>query len=85
MKGDEREVISLYAIPVIQRGDRVSDLVGDGLDPPVSPCGMLTFLEDSGPYCLLSQHIYYWTFSAYSILKHQPQLKTEEYIEGFRY
>lgn len=45
MRGEEREVISLYAIPDIQRGDRVSDLVGEGLDQSVSPCGMLTFLE----------------------------------------
>lgn len=31
----ERAVISICAIPDIQRGDRVSDLVGEGLDPPV--------------------------------------------------
>lgn len=34
-------MISLCAI---QRGDRVSDLVGEGLDPPVFPLWHITFL-----------------------------------------
>lgn len=44
MRGEEREVISLDAIPDIQRDDRVSDLVGEGLDPPVSPCEIFYIL-----------------------------------------